>query len=65
MRAPSVVIEPREARVFASSLSWFRNYTNLGKCEERLRRLLGEFRFGTARDGLVQLGLLSEAGGKG
>lgn len=52
-------IDPAQPRVAASLLSRFRHYTNLGKCEERLRRLLGEFQFGTARDGLVQLGLLS------
>lgn len=52
-------IDPAQPRIAASWLSRFRHYTNLGKCEERLRRLLGEFRFGTARDGLVQLGLLS------
>jgi polysaccharide deacetylase family protein (PEP-CTERM system associated) len=55
-------IDPEQPRVAASRLSQFRHYTNLGKCEERLRRLLGEFRFGTARDGLVQLGLLSGTG---
>jgi len=52
-------IDPAQPRVSASWLSRFRHYTNLGKCEERLRRLLGEFQFGTARDGLVQLGLLA------
>jgi polysaccharide deacetylase family protein (PEP-CTERM system associated) len=52
-------IDPAQPRVAATWLSRFRHYTNLGKCEERLRRLLGEFQFGTARDGLVQLGLLS------
>jgi polysaccharide deacetylase family protein (PEP-CTERM system associated) len=55
-------IDPRQPRVTVSWLSWFRHYTNLGKCEKRLRRLLGEFRFGTARDGLIQLGLLSGTG---
>ena len=55
-------IDPAQPRVSASWLSQFRHYTNLGKCEERLRRLLGEFEFGTARDCLVQLGLLSETG---
>ena len=49
-------IDPAQPRVSASWLSRFRHYTNLGKCEERLRRLLGEFRFSTARDGLAQLG---------
>jgi len=52
-------IDPAQPRVSASWLSRFRHYTNLGKCEERLRRLLAEFRFGTASDGLVQLGLIS------
>lgn len=52
-------IDPAQSRVPASGLSRFRHYTNLEKCEGRLRRLLGEFQFGTARDGLVQLGLLS------
>lgn len=52
-------IDPAQPRVPASWLSRFRHYTNLGKCEERLRRLLGEFRFGTARDSLKQLGLLT------
>ncbi len=55
-------IDPGQPHVSASWLSRFRHYTNLEKCEERLRRLLGEFRFGTARDSLVQLGLLSGAG---
>jgi polysaccharide deacetylase family protein (PEP-CTERM system associated) len=51
-------IDPEQPRVSASWLSQFRHYTNLGICEARLQRLLGEFRFGTARDGLIQLGLL-------
>jgi len=55
-------IDPAQPRVHARWLSRFRHYTNLGKCEERLRRLLGEFRFGAAKDGLVQLGLLSGTG---
>ena len=55
-------IDPAQPRVAASRLSRFRHYTNLEKCEARLRRLLGEFKFGTARDGLVQLGLLSGTG---
>jgi polysaccharide deacetylase family protein (PEP-CTERM system associated) len=52
-------IDPGQPRVNASWLSRFRHYTNLGKCEERLRRLLSEFKFGTAKEGLLQLGLLS------
>jgi len=51
-------IDPGQPRVSASRLSRLRHYTNLEKCEERLRRLLGAFQFGTASDALVQLGLL-------
>lgn len=51
-------IDPGQPRVPASWLSRFRHYTNLHKCEERLRRLLAEFNFGPAREGLAQLGLL-------
>ena len=54
-------IDPAQPRVPAGRLSRFRHYTNLEKCEERLRRLLHEFRFSTARDGLEQLGLLARA----
>lgn len=52
-------IDPAQPRVRASRLSRLRHYTNLHKCEDRLRRLLREFRFGTARDGLASLGLLA------
>jgi polysaccharide deacetylase family protein (PEP-CTERM system associated) len=58
-------VDPAQPRVPASRLSRFRHYTNLEKCEERLRRLLGDFRFGTAKDGLVQLGLLCGSVGTG
>jgi len=52
-------IDPEQPRVSANWLSRFRHYTNLDKTEERLQLLLREFRFGTTRDGLAQLGLLS------
>jgi polysaccharide deacetylase family protein (PEP-CTERM system associated) len=52
-------IDPAQPRVSAGWLSRFRHYTNLHKCEARLRQLLQEFRFGTVRDGLAGLGLLS------
>jgi len=55
-------IDPAQPRVAASLLSQFRHYTNLGKCEARLRCLLGDFQFGTVRDSLEQLGLLSGYG---
>lgn len=51
-------IDPDQPRVATSLLSRFRHYTNLGKCEARLQRLLGDFRFGTVRDSLAKLGLL-------
>jgi hypothetical protein len=51
-------IDPGQPRVAAGLLSRFRHYTNLDKCEGRLKRLLGDFRFGTVRDGLAKLGLL-------
>jgi polysaccharide deacetylase family protein (PEP-CTERM system associated) len=51
-------IDPAQPRVAASLLSRFRHYTNLGKCEARLKRLLGDFQFGTVREGLESLGLL-------
>ena len=53
-------IDPEQPPIRASRLSRFRHYTNLAKCEARLRRLLGEFQFGTASSGLARLGLLSE-----
>jgi polysaccharide deacetylase family protein (PEP-CTERM system associated) len=54
-------IDPAQPRVPVRGLSRFRHYTNLHKCEGRLRRLLREFRFGTAREGLAALGLLPAA----
>ncbi len=53
-------IDPGQPRVRVGWLSRFRHYTNLDQCEARLRRLLGEFRFGTARNSLSQLGLLCQ-----
>jgi len=53
-------IDPEQPRVSASWLSRYRHYTNLDKSEHRLEAILREFRFGTARDGLAQLGLLCE-----
>ena len=52
-------IDPAQPRVAASRLSRFRHYTNLDQCELRLRRLLGKFQFGTARESLLQMGLLT------
>ena len=52
-------IDTTQPRIATSRLSQFRHYTNIDKCEDRLRQLLGTFSFGTAKDGLVKLGLLS------
>jgi polysaccharide deacetylase family protein (PEP-CTERM system associated) len=51
-------IDPDQPRIAASHLSRFRHYNNLDKCEARLRRLMGEFQFGTVRDVLKRLDLL-------
>jgi polysaccharide deacetylase family protein (PEP-CTERM system associated) len=52
-------VDPEQPRVQVKWLSRFRHYTNLSKCEPRLRRLLGEFRFTTMRKVLRSQGLLS------
>lgn len=39
-------IDPDQPRLDAGLISRFRHYRNLGKTEHRLRRLLGDFRFG-------------------
>lgn len=56
-------VDPDQPRVETGWKSRFRHYNNLDKCEARLRRLLGEFRFGTVRDVLGSLGLLNGHGG--
>ncbi len=40
-------VDPDQPRLNAGALSRFRHYRNLDKTEDRLRRLLGDFRFGT------------------
>jgi polysaccharide deacetylase family protein (PEP-CTERM system associated) len=52
-------VDPEQPRVEAGWRSKFRHYNNLEKCEGRLRQLLGDFRFGTARDVLSSHGLLA------
>jgi polysaccharide deacetylase family protein (PEP-CTERM system associated) len=56
-------IDPDQPRVRVGWLSRFRHYTNLDRCESRLRRLLHEFRFGTMREALQAVGLLPTAAG--
>jgi polysaccharide deacetylase family protein (PEP-CTERM system associated) len=38
-------IDPDQPRIGVGAVSRFRHYTNLSRCETRLRRLLGEFAF--------------------
>jgi polysaccharide deacetylase family protein (PEP-CTERM system associated) len=52
-------VDPEQPRVKVGAFSRFRHYTNLHRCEARLRRVLGDFRFGTMRQVLEQRGLLS------
>ncbi|HUQ10657.1 MAG TPA: XrtA system polysaccharide deacetylase [Steroidobacteraceae bacterium] len=53
-------VDPEQPRVRTSWKSRFRHYTNLDRCEARLRRLIGEFRFGPVRDVLTQANLLDD-----
>jgi polysaccharide deacetylase family protein (PEP-CTERM system associated) len=51
-------VDPGQPRVKVKAFSRFRHYTNLDVCEERLRRVLGDFAFGTMREVLEGRGLL-------
>lgn len=42
-------IDPDQPRIEAGFLSRFRHYLNLGRCEDRLGRLLADFEFSTMR----------------
>ena len=43
-------IDPDQPRLPAGRLSRFRHYTNLGRMETRLRKLLASFSFGPIRE---------------
>ena len=51
-------LDPGQPRFKVSALSRFRHYTNLARCEDRLRRLLREFEFTSMREALRLQGLL-------
>ncbi|MGA7825695.1 MAG: XrtA system polysaccharide deacetylase [Steroidobacteraceae bacterium] len=51
-------LDPAQPRFKVSALSRFRHYTNLARCEDRLRRLLREFEFTSMREALRLQGLL-------
>ena len=52
-------LDPAQPRVRVGLFSRFRHYTNLARCEGRLRRVLGEFTFATMRESLRLRGLLA------
>lgn len=54
-------IDAEQPRFRVSALSRFRHYTNLERCEARLRRLLDDFEFATMEDVLMARGLLGRA----
>jgi polysaccharide deacetylase family protein (PEP-CTERM system associated) len=53
-------IDPGQPRIAASLFSRFRHYTNLARCESRLRRVLREFSFAPMREVLRGRGLLAD-----
>ena len=51
-------VDPGQPRVKVGAFSRFRHYTNLHRCEARLRRVLGDFSFSTMRDVLAARGFM-------
>lgn len=51
-------VDPDQPRIRSSLKSRFRHYVNLDKTEARLRRLVGDFNFGTVESVLQRLNLL-------
>jgi polysaccharide deacetylase family protein (PEP-CTERM system associated) len=51
-------LDPQQPRIQAAWFSCFRHYTNLARCESRLRRVLREFAFTSMREALRLHGLL-------
>jgi polysaccharide deacetylase family protein (PEP-CTERM system associated) len=56
-------IDPEQPRIQASWRSRFRHYTNLARCEARLRRLLSDFAFAPVTDVLGECALEGLNGG--
>jgi polysaccharide deacetylase family protein (PEP-CTERM system associated) len=54
-------VDPDQPRIKASWKSRLRHYTNLSRCEARLRRLVSEFSFGPVRDVLQNQRFLVQA----
>ena len=53
-------IDPGQPRIEVGAISRFRHYTNLSRCEARLRRVLQEFAFTSMHEVLLQRGLLAQ-----
>jgi polysaccharide deacetylase family protein (PEP-CTERM system associated) len=52
-------VDPGQPRIRVGAFSRFRHYTNLARCEGRLRRVLQEFPFTSMREALRLRGLLA------
>jgi polysaccharide deacetylase family protein (PEP-CTERM system associated) len=52
-------VDPGQPRIKVGALSRFRHYTNLERCESRLRRVLADFSFTSMREALRLRGLLA------
>jgi polysaccharide deacetylase family protein (PEP-CTERM system associated) len=52
-------LDPGQPRIKVGAFSRFRHYTNLERCEGRLRRVLADFAFTSMHEALQQRGLLS------
>ena len=53
-------VDPGQPRVRTNWLSRFRHYTNLNRCEARLKKLLGEFQFAPVREVLEAQGWIRD-----
>jgi polysaccharide deacetylase family protein (PEP-CTERM system associated) len=56
-------VDPGQPRIKVGAFSRFRHYTNLSRCQARLRRVLGDFAFSTMEEALQQRGILAETAG--
>jgi polysaccharide deacetylase family protein (PEP-CTERM system associated) len=52
-------LDPGQPRIKVGAFSRFRHYTNLARCESRLRQLLTDFEFSTMHEALQQCGVLA------
>jgi polysaccharide deacetylase family protein (PEP-CTERM system associated) len=52
-------LDPEQPRIKVGAFSRFRHYTNLGRCEARLRQVLADFEFATMCEALQKCGVLA------